>query len=211
MARISGGTDAQNDLRTGGTCFLCFGGRHFLVKVFECDQKTLRVSTPGKDYPTAGMGVELECHDEKGYTLYRTVVLEGPDKKNTIVLQRPERVLRNRHRDCCRVPTDLTVQVKDQVHLPKYDGALQNISSSGALILTEAPFDFTTTVELTVSLPGQPVHTFLGQIVHIAEQPGNRHSAERFFGIRFVGIDPLALNSISQYIRGRLQELHPTP
>ena len=179
------------------------------MTILETDERSIRVSFPGKDYPIEGMGVELECHDDTGFTAYRTAVLERPGKDNAIRLKRPQRGIRNQHRDCFRVPTDLTAQVKDQVHMRKYDAAVLNLSTSGALLRTPAPFDFTTTVELTISLPGQPVHAILAQVMHVAESLDHRGDAEHFLGLRFIGKDSLASRSITQYIQERLRELHP--
>ncbi|HIJ64407.1 MAG TPA: PilZ domain-containing protein [Candidatus Hydrogenedentes bacterium] len=200
---------AQKDLQKGNSCFLCFAGRHFLVKVLDVDEETVRVSFSGKDYPIEGVYVDLQFHDEEGFTCYHTIVVEGPGDGRAILLKRPAEAVRNQHRDCCRVSTDLTVQVRDQIHMRKYDAALLNLSTSGAFLCTQAPFDFTTTVEMTLSLPGQPLHTVLAQVMHVADSLDHRGDAERFLGVRFLETDALAGGPITKYIRQRLQELHP--
>ena len=200
----------RTELVKGNQCLLQVLGQHFLVDVLEVAEETVRISFPGEDYPVTGMQVNLEFHDTEGFNSYSSEVLEGPENKSqSMLLRRPSEARRTHHRRSFRVPTDLTVQIKDQVHVRRYDAALLDLGSGGVLVDTVAPFDFSTTIEVTMSLPGEMTHTVLGKIVHIGESPDNPGSGSKMLGVRFLGATPQVVNSISRYIWKRLRELYP--
>jgi c-di-GMP-binding flagellar brake protein YcgR len=199
----------HQELVEGNSCLLTTAGEHFMVQITSVLDDTISVTFPGRDYPVEGMGVTLDFHDDTGFNRYLTRVIEGPNEtRQGIILERPQGVNRNLHRDSFRVPTDLTVQVKDQVHIRQYDAALTNLSSGGAQILTSAPFDFGTTVELNLSLPEETIHSIMAQVVHMAEMSDPIRGDERIYGLQFVGLDPSAARTISAYVWKRLKELH---
>lgn len=201
----------QDHIRKGESCLLSVMDEHFLVKILEVGESHVRVTFPGRDYPVEGMQVYLEFHDESGFDCYPVAVIAGPNGgDDSVTLQRPTKHRRTQHRLSCRIPTDLTVQIKDQVHVRKYDAAVLNLSSGGALIRTSAPFDFSTTVEIRFSLPGEPQHPTLGQIVHVAatDDP-QRHPSSRLLGVRFLDPDPALIDSINRYVTTRLRDLYP--
>jgi PilZ domain len=200
----------ENDIREGNSCLLSVMNQYFMVDLVAVGEETIRVSFPGRDYPIEGMSVDLEFHDNNGFDSYRTQVVVGPDKSaGSIVLVRPTEPMRNQHRDSCRVPTDLTVQVKDQVHVRRYDASLINLSAGGALLGTDAPFDFSTTVEISLSLPGEATHSVLGHVMHIAEgTPEAQGLGGKLVGARFVGLDPAASRSLNRFIWQRLRDLY---
>ena len=197
------------DIREGNLCLLSVMDQHFMVEILKVAKDFVDVSFPGVDYPVDGMAVDLEFHDKLGFNSYHAVVVQSPkNNAGRIRLTRPPGCVRAQHRDSCRVPTDLTVQVKDQAHVRRYDAALLNLSGGGALLRTEASFEFDASVELTVSLPGEPTHTFLGQVVHIS-RPRDLKSNRTLYGIRFVSLDMPAAESATRYIWRRLRELYP--
>lgn len=200
----------SGDIRPGDQCLFNVTGRHFLVRVLETDSATVRITFPGIDYPVEGMRAYLEFHDETGFYYYPAEILRGPmADQQGVLLSRPTELKRSTHRSSCRVATDLTVRVKDQVHVRRYDAALINISSGGALLQTEAPLDFSSTVEITLSLPGETSHLILGQVVHIIEPAPNAPASEQMIGIKFSNFDPVVEKSLTRYIWRRLQELYP--
>lgn len=203
-------TAGKGELQRGRECFLNVTGRHFHVTILEVGADTVRVSFSGKDYPIEGMEAILEFHDDSGFTAYSTRVIEGPGQKGEgLRLKCLADGKRNVHRDCFRAPTDLTVQVKEQVHVRKFDAALVNLSAGGALLQTEAEFDFSTVVEITMSLPGEPSCVVLGQVVHVAEAPKRYNAPSHFYGIRFLNLEPEVQDGINRYIWNRLRELFP--
>jgi hypothetical protein len=206
-ARSTGGD--PTDIQAGNRCMLSVGGRQFLVEILELQADTMHVSFPLGNFPLGGMRVELEFHDMSGYTQYDTVVVSGPSKVDDgIILGRPMASRRNQHRSSLRVPTDLTAQAKDQVHVRRYDAAVLDISEGGLLIRSEAPFDMETTIEVTLSLPGESVHVFLGQVVHMNQIEIDSGEEMRLFGMRFLTTDPQAAQALKRYIQQRLKELH---
>jgi len=203
----------HEDVRKGSECLLRVFDQRFMVEILEVSQDHIRVSFPASDYPVEGMTVDLEFHDKSGCNLYRSVVREGPKgkRKKELLLDRPTALGRAQHRDSCRVNTDLTVQVKDQVRTRRYDAALRDLSCGGALLETEAPFDFDTTVEMTLSLPGELAHTILGRVVHLTDSEQPRRGKRRLVGIEFVGIEPHVAETVSRYIWNRLRTLYAAP
>ncbi|MCL4216746.1 MAG: PilZ domain-containing protein [Candidatus Hydrogenedentes bacterium] len=202
---------AKSDLKTGNQCLLHVLNQHFLVEITEVSERSVRVSFPGMDYPVDGMLVSLEFHDKDGFNNYDAIVVEGPQiQAGTILLRRPTQSTRAQHRDSCRVATDLTVQIKDQIHIRRFDASLINLSAGGALLETAAEFDSNTTLEMTLSLPGESTYTVLAQILHVNDT-GSRHGeCSRVYGVRFISPDAQAVRSIRNYIWRRLRELYPT-
>ena len=183
---------------------------HFLVKILEVSPDTILVTFPGSDYPVEDMQVQLEFHDSNGYDRYRTRVLRGPRAdEEGVILARPQESERMQHRDSCRIPTDLTVQIKDQIHVRKYDAALINLSAGGALIRTDADFAMDTTVEVRISLPGEAPCTLLGQVVHTTSLE-QKDGLTALYGIRFVSVDPEIAQVLSRYVWKRIKEVHPS-
>lgn len=210
MSTPGKGRKRHPEIEVGRECLLHLMRQYFMVEVIEVGAETLRVSFPGRDYPVEGMPADIQFHDKAGFYSYPSVVVEGPDPKRPgIVLRFPKERRRAQHRDTCRVATDLTVQVRDQAHVRHYNATLLNLSVGGALVETEAPFDFHTGVEMVMSLPGEPTHAVLAQVVHIGEARAERETARRLVGLRFVGIEPAAIHSISRYILSRLKDLYP--
>jgi Tfp pilus assembly protein PilZ len=207
-----GGADKTGEpceLAEGLQCFLYVTERHFLVRVLALDADTVRVTFPGRDYPVEGMRADMEFHDEDGYCYYPTEVLRGPVAgEEGIVLRRPAEVKRSVHRSTFRIPTDLTVQVKDRDHVRRYNASLQNISAGGALIRSDAPFDFSTTVEMDLSLPGESMHTISCQVAQILPSGSPQDCHARLICLRFAELAADADLSITHYIWRRLQDLY---
>ena len=197
-------------LKAGVECMLHVTGRHFLAKILDVNNDVVHVSFPGKDYPIEGMRGALEFHDDEGFFYYAIQVVHGPVRKGSgIVLRRIAGLKRSKHRDACRVPTDLTVQVKDEAHVRRYNAALLNISGGGALVETEAPFDYSTTAELTISLPGEASHNIRCQVVDVLASCNSVHSTGHRYCLRFVEIEPDAEKCITRYVWERLHQLYP--
>ncbi len=197
-------------LEKGKTCLLNVTGRHFQVEILEVGSDTVRVTFPGRDYPVEGISAILEFHDSTGYTYYTTEVEQGPTLEDSgIVLRQRSEAKRSLHRDCFRAPTDLTVQIKDHEHVRKYDAALLNISGGGCLIKTEAEFDFSTMVDMTLSLPGESTTTVLGQIVHVAQSHAASRTPSHLYGVRFVDLAPDIEQMITRYMWDRLRDMYP--
>jgi hypothetical protein len=197
------------EIQTGERCLLSLMNEFFLVEILAVEKSSIHVTFPGSDYPIEGIPVEIQFHDKEGFRSYPTVCLEGPSaEREGILLQKPAECRRVQHRNSCRVPTDLTVQVKDQVHVRRFSAALQNLSAGGVLLECEAPFDFHTSVELTLSLPGEPSQTLLCQVLHIGD-PADRPSAgARLFGMRFVNPEQRTIQCIERYVWRRINELY---
>lgn len=197
-----------NAFAEGANCLLRVMGEQFWVRVTEVGENAIRVSFPGLDYPLEDMPIILELHDEEGYRVYSTYMVgRGETVEDGIVLAPPQEEAARTHRASVRVETDLPIAVKDQVSLKKHPGMLVNLSQQGALFTTEGPFDFDSTLELALELPGEPSHTLLGQVRHLDSARG---SAERTIGIRFISPDSEASEAIRRYITDHLRSIHPT-
>lgn len=196
------------DLKKGNRCLLNLLGQHYMVTLLDVREHDIRTSFPGRDYPVEGMPVSLEFHDEAGFNEYPARVLEGPAQSGEgILLAKPGLLKRNHHRGSCRVPTDLTAQVKEQTHVRRYDAALVNLSGGGALLQTNAPFDFDMVLELFLSLPGELTHMILAKVVYVGATPESSGRAN-LFGVSFMALPPAVEQSIARYIWKRLRELY---
>jgi len=201
--------EPRSRLKEDEHCLLRVMHRHFWVRIQSIGDDGLHTTFPGTDYPIPGMEVELEIHEEEGFTSYVTEVIRGPSETagGGIVLKKPECGHFHQHRGSIRVSTDLTVQLRDQVHVRHYTAALLNLSSGGALVRTDAPLELDTVVELNLSLPQEAVNIVLATVIHLSEAPHSDN--QRLYGFRFINIDPSAQHAIGRFVYKRIQEMYP--
>ena len=202
--------ETPKDIREGNQGLLGFGDEFFLVSITKIDNGAIEATFPGDDYPVDGMDVTLEFHDYEGVNRYPVKVLRGPRQPGEGVrLSTPDRLERVQYRSSFRVPTDLTVQIKESAHVRRYDGDLINVSAGGALVRTVAGFELNTTAVLTLNLPGEPNHSVQGQVVHVsvdANKPAGK--PQNLYGLRFVTPEPSVTDSIQRYLSRRLREIY---
>ena len=197
------------ELQPGGHCLLRVMRRHFWVKIDAVYEDGVRTSFPATDYPIPGMQVEIELHEENGYTSYVTEVLAGPaESGGGLLLKTPEEGVYHQHRGRIRVRTDLTVHVRDQVHVRQYTAPVLNLSTGGALLQTDAPFGMGDTLELHFSLPEEARHLVLGNVAHIFDPEGSGHQ-KPLVGVRFNELDPGAEKAIARYVYRQIQATRP--
>jgi c-di-GMP-binding flagellar brake protein YcgR len=200
--------EPRKEIQEGEYCLLRVMHRHFWVRVIDIDEDGIQLSFPGSDYPIPGMTVEIELHEEDGYTAYPAEVVKGPGETGDGVVVR---CLGDGHfifhRGSVRVTTDLTAQVRDTVHIRQHSAALLNVSGGGALLRTSAPFELGTMVELNLSFPREPRQLIMGTIVHVSDVP--QADNQWLFGVNFNGLDPSSHRMIGRFVYERLQETQP--
>ncbi len=207
MALTSELLPKESLIRPGNSCLLCATGRHFLVEILDITEDTIHTTFPVTDYLVTGMSIDLEFHEAEGYLECRTEVVQEPRAKGDgVILRRPAQSYWNAHRGSNRVPTDLTVQVRDLTHPRRYDAELINLSSGGALVQTRASLAIPARVEIALSLPGEPQHTVNGRVAHISEGQMGGVSGMRRVGIRFVDLTSDSYESIVHYITHSLTQ-----
>jgi len=198
----------QDPFAEGTQCLLRVMDQQFWVRVTEAGEEAICVSFPGHDYPIEGMQIELEIHEESGYRRFSSHMLDrAPSLDDGIILSRPREQQQLTHRSSIRVDTDLPISVKDQTTIRKHPGTLINLSQGGALFTTEAPFNFESTIELTLTLPGEPAHTLLGQVRHVDSVRGTAGSN---IGVRFITVDEDAAIAIERFIIEQLRSMYPS-
>ena len=116
---------------------------------------------------------------------------------------------RKQHLHNCRVSTDLTGQIREETHVRKYDAALMNLSGGGALLETDAPVDFNSSIEVTLSVPRDRTRTIKGHVIHVDRPKPPRDNGRSTVGVRFVNIDAETTKAITDYVWQRLRELYP--
>ncbi|MFM1919890.1 MAG: PilZ domain [Candidatus Hydrogenedentota bacterium] len=194
----------------GQRCILLIMDERFLATVLSVKDDQLRVSYPSAHFPIEGMYVLLEFHDEDGYSLYESEVLETPrDHGDGLVLRMPHANRRTSHRRTWRVPADLVAQLKDHVHPKRHEARVTNISAGGMQIETDADLGIGHNIDLDVELPGRGKHRLLGAVAHVmvAEDARNRHLSVA--GVRFINPEPETSRAITEYIWKQVHKLHP--
>lgn len=195
----------EKGLQVGKACLLCVTGRHFMVEILDIDGDEVHISFPVRDFLVPGMSIMLEFHEPDGYLECCTQVLREPrERGENAVLRFPERSYWNAHRDSNRVNTDLMVHLREANHPRRYDGELKNLSTGGALIRTRAPLAIPFAIELTLSLPGEPIQYLRGRVVHEGGSGCARDAQFRVLGIRFVEMPGDTHDAIARYITERL-------
>ena len=101
------------------------------------------------------------------------------------------------------------MHVREQDHARKYDASLVNISGGGGLIRTCAQFDYTSVVEVTLSLPGESMLVVQAQVIHVDDAPttGIRRRATTGCDLSIWG--RMSRQAITHYMWDRLRELYP--
>ncbi len=200
----------EDDIREGNSCLLDCMGQLFWVRILEAGDDAIRVSFPGYDYPLEGMSLALHFHTEESVRFYESRMtgraFGGPQEG--ILLAKPKFLQGHTHRHSVRVHTDLTARVKDQVRMAAHDALVLNLSQGGALLQTSAPFDFDTTLELELTLPGEPELEMLGQVLHITHEGAPEDS--QLLGVRFISPMPDQQAALARYIESKLAEEYPS-
>jgi hypothetical protein len=194
--------------QVGQRLLLKLGGRHFLVDVLERDDHTFHVSFPGSDFPLEGTTLDFEHHDDTGVILFRARVVRGARRKDEgLLLERPAQGYRRTHRDAFRVPTDLTALIRDQAHQQRYSAEVVNLSSGGALLQADAPFDQDSMLAVSLPLPRECIRSMAGEVVHMRWRQSTHLAQKKLLGVRFVGTGPEVRRTLSHYIGERLRHL----
>lgn len=211
-SRRSAGLDSTSapEIAVGTTCLMTVTDHLFMVQISEVTDDTIRVTFPGIDYPVEGMLIDLEFHDLSGFSYYQATVIDGPQKVGDgILLERPTDAKRVRHRDSCRVSTDLAAELKDQAHVKTYPARITNLSTSGALVETEGYFELDTALDITLTLPDESVHEIVVKIVHVNDSVESGATPVHSYGTRFVGYEPGTGRAITRYIWAQLKNIYP--
>ena len=206
-----GSGDEPHRIAVGASCLLTVTERRFMVEIVEETDDTIRVSFPGIDYPIEGMLVDLEFHDNAGFSYYQSKVIVGPQKDGDgVLLERPSDELRSQHRDSVRVPVDLGAELKVQGHAVVHEGTVVNMSTGGAMIDSTTLFDNGATLDMVLDIPGETTASLIIQVLHVS--PDSRQSDAgpvHSYGTRFVGYEPGAGRAVTRFIWKRLKELYP--
>lgn len=199
----------DEQLRPGSQCLLLLMGQRFLVSVISVKPDAVRVTFPMSDFPVPGMHVEIELHDESGYTSYELEVLEAPTEVGGgLLLGRPTGMARNRHRSSLRVSADFPVYLKGHVHPRRYTAQVVNISAGGMLLRSEAALSVNDILDVSFALPGErEPQELVAEVVHLSGEAST--NGERYLGIRFVSPEPASVRALRSYVWRRLRELHP--
>lgn len=185
--------------------------RNFMVEVLDVSEDRIRVSFPGIDYPAEGMPVEIELHDATGFTYFQTRVLAGPRPEGDgIDLERPTSTARSMHRESCRVPTDLAVELRHDDPPVVVPGRIRNISTGGALVESAQKFLPGVDLAARITLPEGVTVNVRTQVLHAALARNNVSGPVYAYGTRFIGYEPGAGRVLTEYVWQRLKDLYPS-
>ena len=103
-----------------------------------------------------------------------------------------------------------SVSLKNEANLwcdeKKHKGVLQNLTISGAQLITHAPFDAGDVLELTIQFPDSIPRHISVQIVYSDK---TKEADTNRFGVRFIEIAPHIQEMITWYLYEKIQELYP--
>ncbi len=183
-------------------------GKRFGVEVLDVGDHGIRVSFPFADWPTEGMPVELDLPSDQGFVRYRATVAYEPETAYVagLVLRDPTtcepEVAQRGH---CRVPTDLTFQVKESLHPRKFDAFVINLSVGGALLRSELAAEPGRALDIELSLPFHCVESIPALVVYAA--PEGESADGQLLGVQFQQNRPETATAITEYIDHRLQAI----
>ncbi len=195
----------------GERCLVILAGERFLVTILRVGGDRIQVTFPTSDFPIEGMHVDLEFHDENGYTAYESEVLETPREvgDGLVVKRPPSEMIRNNHRSAWRVPADFSVTMKHHVHPRRVEVPVINVSAGGMLLRTTMEVAVGDSIDLSFMLPGElKADQLLGRVMHVSTPPDAAEN-EHLVGLHFVTPDARSREALSKYIWRRLRELDP--
>jgi hypothetical protein len=184
-------------------------GKRLGVEVLDVNDHGIRVSFPFSDWPPEGIPVELDIPSHQGYDRYRATVVHEPETAYAagLFLSEPTRcepeVAQRGH---CRVPTDLTVQVREAPHPRRFDAFVLNLSTGGALLQSELAAAPGHAVAIDLSLPCHGVESIAARVVYAASE--GKSLDRHLLGIRFENPSLEITTAISEYIDHRLQAIY---
>lgn len=194
--------EASLPLAVGNRCLLALMGQRFLVRVCELSETTVRVSFPSRDFPIEGMQVELEIHDDDGYHVMLTEVVETPrGTSEGLLLQRPRQCRKNRHRSYWRFVVDIKAEIKPHVHPRSYPASLVDLGEGGALLRCGAPVEMEEIVDITFTLPDGDAVTLTARALHQPESEEAVPENVPVLGFMFVNPDPGGVKRILDVAR----------
>jgi len=200
--------DDDRHFQRGNCCFLVLMGQRFLVGILNVGEEAVRVSFPMSDFPLPGMFVELEFHDEAGYTSYESEVLEiAEEVGDGLLLRLPPEPMRNNHRGSWRVPGGFKAVLKGHVHPRAVEVEVRNVSSGGMLVYGKVDdLNIDDNLDITLALPGMERERLVGDAVHVQEsaEDGGSH-----IGIKFVSPDPTLISMMMARVWQRVREKSP--
>jgi len=201
-------TDPARCILAGSRGKLNVMGKRLGVEVLDVGDHGIRVSFPFSDWPAEGMPVELDLPSDQGFVRYRATVAYEPETAYVagLVLHDPVRcgpdVAQRGH---CRVPTDLTVQVKEAPHPRRFDALVLNLSQGGALLQSELIAEPGHVLDIDLSLPCHPAESIPARVVYVATESESPEG--QLLGVRFENHNPDTATAISEYIDYRLQAI----
>jgi len=184
-------------------------GKRLGVEVLDVNDHGIRVSFPFSDCPPQGIPVELDIPSNHGYDRYRAIVAHEPETAYAagLLLNDPTRcepeVAQRGH---CRVPTDLTVQVREAPHPRRYDAFVLNLSTGGALLQSELSASPGHELAIDLSLPCHGVESIPARVVYAA--PEGESLDRHLLGVRFENQNLDTATAISEYIDHCLQTIY---
>jgi hypothetical protein len=183
-------------------------GKRLSAEVLDVTDHGIRVSYPFADWPVEGMRVDLDIPSHDGDIRYRGTVAYEPETAyiagltiHDICSCAPD-VPKRGH---CRIPTDLTVQVKERAHPRSFDAVVLNLSMGGALLRTGLPTAKGHEIAVNLSLPCRPLESVPANVVY--SQPDPDEETFHLTGIQFNFESPETAQAISSYIDDRLRSL----
>ena len=195
--------------QVGNRALLVLMGQRYLVSIVSVMDEAIRLTFPVSDFPLEGMYVNLEFHDDQGYSTYESEVIASPrEPGDGLLVRRPPDSLRTHHRSSWRVSADFVVEMKNHVHPRRVEAPVINISAGGMLVRADAQLNFGDNVELHFDLPGDARKYALAQVVHV-NTPEESRGQVPLIGLRFVSPENSLTRAITTYIWRRLRQAHP--
>lgn len=202
-------TSAVSGINLAGRCLLLLTGQRFLVSVLTVGEDWIKVTFPAADFPIEGMYVTLEFHDDEGFTVFESEVLESPrEPGDGLTLRLPDDAHRNSHRTAWRVPANFNASIKGHVHPRVHEVEVIDVSSGGLQVSTQIDLAMGENVDVSFRLPGGDEHKALGAVAHVI-RPQSDTQAPLHAGIRFINPEPETVRALKAYIRQRIAQLGP--
>ena len=196
-------------INPGGRCLLLITGQRFLVSVLSVGEDWIKVTFPAADFPIEGMFVTLEFHDDEGYTVFESEVLQSPlEPGDGLTLRLPETRQRNSHRTAWRVPADFRASIKGHVHPRVHEVPVLDVSAGGLQVSADMDLALGENVDISFRLPGLGEHKVLGSVAHVVRLENDAKAPLRA-GIRFINPENETTHALKHYIRTRVAQLGP--
>lgn len=195
---------ALHGIVRGQQCHLRVNGRRIPAEVVDVRDRVLRMRCCENGFTVERRGIVLEIDHDSGFrsAYFTRLLTSAPDEHTEVILLRSANLNCDELRAFLRVPTEITVSASPLDGSVGFEAKLLNISSGGALIQGDPPYELEYGERLKLTMVNRQVLQVTGELIHFSN---GTSVPEQRFGVRFVDVGPDDVRALTWYVWQRVQ------